>query len=192
MERVLAASTRRVVPVSRSSPHLQRGEDHHQTSCVGIDYEYSLLATYSSELLHLSTNNGEHCLSDTIRTGDFAPDVSMKRVAPVSKSLVSVIFVSGGFGADFTQISVLATYMLDLLHFPTTNEEHCTGDAIEMVGPGHSTGLVKPDDPDSKDNFLAAEGSPRSWCVLFSTHTETVSPIRAQDLWMTKVPLLLW
>ena len=60
--------------------------------------------------------------------------------------------------------------MLDLLHFPTTNEEHCTGDAIEMVGPGHSTGLVKPDDPDSKDNFLAAEGSPRSWCVLFSTH----------------------
>ena len=112
---------------------------------------YSLLAMYSSEMLHLSTNNGEHCLSDTIRTGDFAPDVSMKRVARVSKSLVSVIFASGGFGADFTQISVLATYMLDLLHFPTTNEEHCTGDAIEMVGPGHS-------------------GSPRSWCVLFSTH----------------------
>ena len=47
---------------------------------------YSLLARYSSELLHLSTNNGEHCLSDTIRTGDFAPDVSMKSVALVSKS----------------------------------------------------------------------------------------------------------
>jgi len=52
---------------------------------------------------------------------------------------------------------------------PTTNGEHCTGDAIKL-GEGigaktvdlewvqvHPTGLVKPDDPDAKVKFLAAE-----------------------------------
>jgi flavocytochrome c len=80
-----------------------------------------------------------------------------------------VIFASGGFGADFTQDSLLAQYRPDLLHLPTTNGEHCTGDAIKMgefVGARtidlewvqvHPTGLVKPDDPDAKIKFLAAE-----------------------------------
>ena len=36
----------------------------------------------------------------------------------------------GGFGADFAQNSLLARP--DLLHLPTTNDEHCTGDAIKM------------------------------------------------------------
>merc|ERR1712151_1194438 len=51
----------------------------------------------------------------------------------------------------------------------TTNGEHCTGDAIKMgesIGAKtidlewvqvHPTGLVKPDDPDAKVKFLAAE-----------------------------------
>merc|ERR1719388_349944 len=80
-----------------------------------------------------------------------------------------VIFCSGGFGADFGQDSLLAKYRPDLLHLPTTNGEHCTGDAIKMgEGVGcrtidlewvqvHPTGLVKPDDPDAKVKFLAAE-----------------------------------
>merc|ERR1719456_1641485 len=67
-----------------------------------------------------------------------------------------VILCSGGFGAD----SLLAKYRPDLLHLPTTNGEHCTGDGIKMgesVGANsvdlewvqvHPTGLVKPDDPD--------------------------------------------
>merc|ERR1712224_347552 len=57
----------------------------------------------------------------------------------------------------------------DLLHLPTTNGEHCTGDAIKMgeaCGANsvdlewvqvHPTGLVKPGDPDAKVKFLAAE-----------------------------------
>merc|ERR1711939_849176 len=65
--------------------------------------------------------------------------------------------------------SLLAKYRPDLLHLPTTNGEHCTGDAIKMgekVGADsvdlewvqvHPTGLVKPDDPDAKVKFLAAE-----------------------------------
>merc|ERR1712013_124754 len=80
-----------------------------------------------------------------------------------------VILCSGGFGADFGNDSLLAKYRPDLLHLPTTNGEHCTGDAIKMgeaIGAEtidlewvqvHPTGLVKPDDPDAKVKFLAAE-----------------------------------
>merc|ERR1719345_702737 len=80
-----------------------------------------------------------------------------------------VILASGGFGADFTSDSLLALYRPDLLHLPTTNGEHCTGDGIKMgekIGAKsvdlewvqvHPTGLVKPDDADAKIKFLAAE-----------------------------------
>merc|ERR1739848_236446 len=87
----------------------------------------------------------------------------------VLKEFGPVIFCSGGFGADFGANSLLAKYRPDLLHLPTTNGEHCTGDAIKMgekIGAStidlewvqvHPTGLVKPDDPDAKVKFLAAE-----------------------------------
>merc|ERR1719188_2184141 len=80
-----------------------------------------------------------------------------------------VILASGGFGADFSSNSLLAQYRPDLLHLPTTNGEHCTGDAIKMgeaIGAKsidlewvqvHPTGLVNPDDADAKIKFLAAE-----------------------------------
>merc|ERR1712039_953001 len=85
------------------------------------------------------------------------------------KEFGPVIFASGGFGADFGQDSLLAKYRPDLLHLPTTNGEHCTGDGIKLgegIGAStidlewvqvHPTGLVKPDDPDAKVKFLAAE-----------------------------------
>merc|ERR1712178_388211 len=86
-----------------------------------------------------------------------------------TKEYGPVILTSGGFGADFGNDSLLAKYRPDLLHLPTTNGEHCTGDAIKMgeaCGANsvdlewvqvHPTGLVKPDDPDAKIKFLAAE-----------------------------------
>merc|ERR1712137_1049668 len=86
-----------------------------------------------------------------------------------TKEYGPVILCSGGFGADFGSDSLLAKYRPDLLHLPTTNGEHCTGDAIKMglaIGGKsidlewvqvHPTGLVKPDDPDAKVKFLAAE-----------------------------------
>merc|ERR1712170_263287 len=86
-----------------------------------------------------------------------------------TKEYGPVILCSGGFGADFGSNSLLAQYRPDLLHLPTTNGEHCTGDAIKL-GEGigaetiglewvqvHPTGLVKPDDADAKIKFLAAE-----------------------------------
>merc|ERR1719311_115978 len=47
------------------------------------------------------------------------------------KEFGPVILASGGFGADFTSDSLLAKYRPDLLHLPTTNGEHCTGDGIK-------------------------------------------------------------
>ena len=41
-----------------------------------------------------------------------------------------MILASGGFGADFGSDSLLATYRPDLLHLPTTNGEHCTGQVV--------------------------------------------------------------
>jgi flavocytochrome c len=85
------------------------------------------------------------------------------------KEFGPVILASGGFGADFSSDSLLATYRPDLIHLPTTNGEHCTGDGIKMgekIGANtidlewvqvHPTGLVKPDDADAKIKFLAAE-----------------------------------
>merc|ERR1712137_717762 len=70
---------------------------------------------------------------------------------------------------DFTVDSLLAQHRPDLMHLPTTNGEHCTGDGIKMgaaIGGKtidlewvqvHPTGLVKPDEPDAKIKFLAAE-----------------------------------
>ena len=69
----------------------------------------------------------------------------------------------------FTQSSLLATYRPDLLHLPTTNGEHCTGDVFKMgeaIGARtidlewvqvHPTGLVKPYNPVARIKFLASE-----------------------------------
>merc|ERR1711985_74211 len=110
----------------------------------------------SEEQVHLS--NGAHVVGCIYEKGG----VETKEYGPV-------ILTSGGFGADFGNDSLLAKYRPDLLHLPTTNGEHCTGDGIKMgekVGADsvdlewvqvHPTGLVKPDDPDAKVKFLAAE-----------------------------------
>jgi len=80
-----------------------------------------------------------------------------------------VIITTGGFGADFTENSLLNQYRPDLAHLPTSNGEHCTGDGLKMamaIGAEcvdlewvqvHPTGLVHPDEPDAKVKFLAAE-----------------------------------
>lgn len=92
-----------------------------------------------------------------------------KKGGEVMKEFGPLIFASGGFGADFGSDSLLAQHRPDLLHLPTTNGEHCTGDGIKMgmaIGAKtidlewvqvHPTGLVKPDDADAKVKFLAAE-----------------------------------
>lgn len=80
-----------------------------------------------------------------------------------------VIIATGGFGADFSADSLLAKNRPDLMHLPTTNGDHCTGDGLKMsiaIGGStidmkavqvHPTGLVHPSEPDAKVKFLAAE-----------------------------------
>jgi len=93
-----------------------------------------------------------------------------------------VILCSGGFGADFGSDSLLAKYRPDLLHLPTTNGEHCTGDGIKMGErvnaktidlewvQVHPTGLVKIGDEDAKVKFLAAEALRGVGGVLIDKH----------------------
>merc|ERR1712019_182512 len=104
-----------------------------------------------------------------IQNGKAVVGCEYRKAGTVTKEFGAVILASGGFGADFGSDSLLAMYRPDLLHLPTTNGEHCTGDAIKMgeaIGAKsidlewvqvHPTGLVKPDDPDAKIKFLAAE-----------------------------------
>merc|ERR1712190_524163 len=80
-----------------------------------------------------------------------------------------VIIATGGYGADFASDSLLGKHRPDLLHLPTTNGDHCTGDGLKMamnIGADtvdlewvqvHPTGLVHPEEPDAKVKFLAAE-----------------------------------
>ena len=79
-----------------------------------------------------------------------------------------------------SQISLLTTYRPDLLHLPTANGEHCTGDAIktgEAIGAKtidlewvqvHPAGLMKPDDPDVKIKFFPAEALREVGGLVFS------------------------
>merc|ERR1712216_89459 len=109
------------------------------------------------------------CVNKLIMNGPAVVGCEYAKAGVQYKEFGPVVFASGGFGADFGQDSLLAKYRPDLLHLPTTNGEHCTGDGIKL-GEGigaksidlewvqvHPTGLVKPDDPDAKVKFLAAE-----------------------------------
>eukprot|EP01066_Platyproteum_vivax_P004270 Platyproteum_vivax@DN1541_c0_g1_i1.p1 len=92
-----------------------------------------------------------------------------KKDGSVHKEHGIVIIATGGYAADFTSSSLLSKYRPDLAHLPTTNGDHCTGDGIKMaidIGAGlkdmehiqvHPTGLVHPNDVNSKVKFLAAE-----------------------------------
>ncbi|CAK0798423.1 unnamed protein product [Prorocentrum cordatum] len=104
-----------------------------------------------------------------LTSGSSCVGCSYEKGGQVFSEMGPVILATGGFGADFTSNSLLAQYRPDLMHLPTTNGEHCTGDGIKMgeaIGAKsidlewvqvHPTGLVKPDDPDAKIKFLAAE-----------------------------------
>ena len=85
------------------------------------------------------------------------------------KEFGSVIFASGGCGADFTQTSLWQRRVPICGTFRQQNGEHYTGDVFEMneaIGANtidpkwvevHTTFLVKPDDPDAKIKFIATE-----------------------------------
>jgi len=95
--------------------------------------------------------------------------VEYEKDGQITKAYGPVILATGGYGADFSDDSLLKKYRPDLLYLPTTNGDHCTGDGIKLaLGVGanpadlewvqvHPTGLVDPKEPDAKLKFLAAE-----------------------------------
>ena len=105
------------------------------------------------------------------------------------KEFGPVIFASGGFGADFTQNSVSGTYRPDLLHLPTTNGEHCTGDPINFRArrSKNDRSRVGPD-PDAKIKFCGVGG------LVFHAHgIRFASELRRRDyvtgeMWKNKLP----
>merc|ERR1712110_765551 len=150
-----------------SVPRCHRGKERFP----GMTITYALMQAYekiceTSERARMINKARVHDL--LVHEGNVVGCVYEKAGANI-KEFGPVILCSGGFGADFTSDSLLAKHRPDLLHLPTTNGEHCTGDAIKMgekVGAEtidlewvqvHPTGLVKPDDPYAKVKFLAAE-----------------------------------
>jgi succinate dehydrogenase/fumarate reductase flavoprotein subunit len=80
-----------------------------------------------------------------------------------------VILATGGYAADFSPDSLLKKHRPEYYDLPTTNGDHCTGDGQKIamaIGASaidlekvqvHPTGLVDPNEPESKVKFLAAE-----------------------------------
>merc|ERR1712050_821484 len=144
-----------------------------------------------------------------IMNGPAVVGCEYRKAGKVSKEFGPVVFASGGFGADFGSDSLLAKYRPDLLHLPTTNGEHCTGDAIKMgeaVGANsvdlecvqvHPTGLVKPDDPDAKVKFLAAEALRGVGGLVFSSEGKRFANELGRrdyvtgEMWKNKPPFRL-
>merc|ERR1740127_276460 len=117
-----------------------------------------------------------------LRNGKAVVGCEYRKGGTVFKEFGPVIFCSGGFGADFGSDSLLAKYRPDLMHLPTSNGEHCTGDGIKMgeaIGARtidlewvqvHPTGLVNVKDPDAKIKFLAAEALRGVGGLVFDAH----------------------
>jgi flavocytochrome c len=124
------------------------------------------------------------CVNELITEGDAVVGVKYEKGGESFSEMGPVIITTGGFGADFADDSLLAEVSKDwrglsawndvkklpeLRTLPTTNGDHCTGDGIKMglkIGAKtcdmeavqvHPTGLVDPNEPDSKLKFLAAE-----------------------------------
>ena len=66
-----------------------------------------------------------------------------------------VILATGGFGADFTDSSLLAKHRPDLINLPTTNGDHTTGDGIKL---GEAIGGRSVD-------LEWVQARPLSWCA---------------------------
>merc|ERR1711972_558444 len=150
-----------------SQPRTHRGAERFP----GMTITYALIQMLEkgSEKTDRGRIITKACVNKLITNGNAVVGCEYAKGGQQFKEFGPVVFASGGFGADFGQDSLLAKYRPDLLHLPTTNGEHCTGDAIKMgeaIGAEtidlewvqvHPTGLVKPDDPDAKVKFLAAE-----------------------------------
>merc|ERR1711907_59208 len=150
-----------------SMPRTHRGAERFP----GMTITYALMQAFEkvAETSEKARIINKACVYELLTSNGGVVGCIYEKAGVSTKEYGPVILCSGGFGADFGSDSLLAKYRPDLMHLPTTNGEHCTGDGIKMgerVGAKtidlewvqvHPTGLVKPDDADAKVKFLAAE-----------------------------------
>ncbi len=154
-----------------SQPRTHRGKD---AKFPGMAITYALmskledLAEKEPSRVHISKKSN---VVDLIKEGNVCKGlVFVKNNKEKFKVYGPVILATGGYAADFTsKDSLLAKYRPDILNLSTTNGNHATGDGQKLVikhgGIGidlekvqvHPTGLVAPNDPESKFKFLAGE-----------------------------------
>ena len=157
--------------VSRLGGHSQPRTHRGPTKFPGMTITYALMEKYEE----LCTAMPDRCrlvvkatVSKILTQKNKVVGVEYQQPGGEKKQETgSVILATGGFGYDFE--GLIKKHRPDLVHLPTTNGEHTTGDGIKMaqaIGCDtidldwiqvHPTGLVLPSEPDAKVKFLAAE-----------------------------------
>merc|ERR1711920_75189 len=152
-----------------SMPRTHRGKERFpgMTITYGLMEKIEEIAENSDKARIMLKTKVTKLLTD--KDGNVCGVEAVNKDGKTFKEYGPVIIATGGFGADFADDSLLGRHRPDLMHLPTTNGDHCTGDGLKMtmaVGGDcvdlewvqvHPTGLVHPDEPDAKVKFLAAE-----------------------------------
>merc|ERR1712217_453897 len=152
-----------------SMPRTHRGKERFpgMTITYGLMEKIEEIAENSDKARIMLKTKVTKLLTD--KDGNVCGVEAVNKDGKSFKEYGPVIIATGGFGADFADDSLLGKHRPDLMHLPTTNGDHCTGDGLKMtmaVGGDcvdlewvqvHPTGLIHPDEPDAKVKFLAAE-----------------------------------
>jgi flavocytochrome c len=156
-----------------SFPRTHRGKERFP----GMTITYALMEALEAEA---SKADGRATIRTKARVDELICDASGRVVGVrfvdaagnvCEERAGAVVIATGGYGADFTETSLLAKHRPDLVEakLSTTNGSYTTGDGIKMaaaVGADcvdmdmvqvHPTGLVDPADPNSGTRWLAAE-----------------------------------
>merc|ERR1711937_1025302 len=123
-----------------SMPRTHRGKERFP----GMTITYALMQAFEkvAEVSERATIINKARVFKLITNAGGVVGCEYEKAGENFKEYGTVILCSGGFGADFGSDSLLAKYRPDLLHLPTTNGEHCTGDAIKM---GETIGATSTD-----------------------------------------------
>lgn len=152
-----------------SFPRTHRGKEKFP----GMTITYALMEKFETLCqteAHRAKLITKACVTKLLKEGDSVVGVEYEKDGQKHVAHGPVVIATGGYAADFdTPDSLLKKYRPDVLHLPTTNGDHSTGDGIKLslaIG-GHAvdlekvqvhpTGLVDPAEPDSKLKYLAAE-----------------------------------
>jgi len=190
-----------------SMPRTHRGKERFP----GMTITYALMQRFEkiAETTDRAKIINKAKVTKLIANGKAVIGVEYEKAGQSYKEFGPVILATGGFGADYGSDSLLARHRPDLLHLPTTNGEHCTGDGIKMGVEMkaktidlewvqvHPTGLVKTSDPGAKILFLAAEALRGVGGLLFDAEgNRFANELGRRDyvtgeMWKNKAPFRL-